>query len=88
MHDTYDKVAATAKTWSMRPGVPRRCIGIAGTVSHMASRLANRPTPDLTGEKSLKVVGCYLCRQIGAAVCNLPNPDAASCPLGFLSNGG
>jgi hypothetical protein len=86
MQYTFDKVAETAKTWSARPGMPRNCVGIAGTVCSMATRLANSPTPNLTGEKSLKVVGCYLCRQIGASVCNTPNPDEASCPLGFLSN--
>jgi hypothetical protein len=86
MHDTFDKVVETAKSWGARPGIPGKCVGIAGTVCHMADRLAKSPTPNLTGEKSLKVVGCYLCRQIGEAVCNAAMPNEASCPLGFLAH--
>ena len=86
MQHTFDKVAATARSWSTRPGVPGNCVGIAGTFCHMANRLATRPSPDLTGEKALKVVGCYLCRRVGASVCNIPNSEAAQCPLGFFPN--
>jgi hypothetical protein len=88
MHGTFDKVAQMAKSWSDRPGMSRDCVGIAGTICHMANRLANSPGPDLTGEKSLKVVGCYLCRQLGESVCNAAKPDQSACPLGFLAKYG
>jgi hypothetical protein len=86
MNAAFERVAEIAKGWGARPGMPNKCVGIAGTVCHMAHRLATSSTPDLTGEKSLKVVGCYLCRQIGEAVCSIPKPEDTSCPLGFESN--
>lgn len=72
MASGYDKVAQRVRLWERRAGLSPFHATVAETACRMADRLAHSPAPDPAAEKSLKVVGCYLCRRMGEAVCMSP----------------
>ncbi len=77
----FDKVAQKVRLWERREGLSPFQVSVAGTAGRMADRLAHAPGPDPAAEKCLKVVGCYLCRRMGEAVCM--SPLEPRCALGF-----
>ena len=68
----FDKMAQTVRLWERREGLSPFQVTVAETAWRMADRLAHNPERDMAAEKCLKVIGCYLCRRMGEAVCMSP----------------
>ncbi len=83
MSECLEKTIAAAQTWRTRSDLPADCVAQAETLLRMAIRLVGEDQTDMVAEKSLKMIGCHLCRRIGEARCKTAEGGPFHCPLGF-----
>jgi hypothetical protein len=83
MDHRFDLIARAAGEWSERPDLQSSHRDAAKTLHLMAHRFGSHSAPSLVAEKSLKVLGCHLCRLTGNTSCNSPASDRENCTLGF-----
>ena len=84
MKHRFDLIARTAGAWSERSDLSPAHREAANTLCLMAHRFEHGPAPDLVADKSLKVLGCHLCRLAGNPDCHASASQQENCTLGFV----
>lgn len=87
MNYRFDLIVQTAGEWAERPDLPAAHRSTAKTLHLLARHFGDNATPNLVVNKSLKVLGCHLCRMTDNATCTSLEPARKDCPLGFVPIG-
>jgi hypothetical protein len=73
--DVLAHIAETAHAWSRRADLPATDRSFATEVGELAAFLSVRLFPHAEDVDALRVLGCRLCRRVGAANCDDPAGD-------------
>ena len=77
----YAKIYAFANSWALDPNVPAAKRNIAKALSELAKILAD-PNYGCPSEiNALRLIGCHLCKRLGADICH--HLENGECPLGL-----
>ncbi|MDD5249230.1 MAG: hypothetical protein PHY45_09600 [Rhodocyclaceae bacterium] len=85
MSTVLHRVAEIAQTWGQRGDLSENDRGFAREVGELAAFLSGRPFPNEDDVSSLHLLGCRLCRRVGAVKCGEQQSD---CSLGFAASSG
>ena len=77
----YAKIAGFAHSWSIDPNVPAAKRRIARELSRLADILADPYYGCPSEISALRLIGCHLCKRLGADICQ--HLENGECPLGL-----